>query len=133
MSLKFNKNQIERFSRQIILKDIGVVGQKKILESKVLMIGMAGSGLGQGYYGETAEDLADPFREEFDLLLNTVANNLRLKVDAPGFVEFKLLNNFRQNQDGWSMPDIAAGGEGWALFKLKINQYHSRIRKKLGK
>ena len=33
MSLKFNKSQIERFSRQIILKDIGVVGQKKILES----------------------------------------------------------------------------------------------------
>ena len=90
--------------------------------NEVLMIGMAGSGLGQGYYGETAEDLADPFREEFELLLNTVANNLRLKVDAPGFVEFKLLNNFRQNQDGWSMPDIAAGGEGWALFKLKINQ-----------
>ena len=44
MSLKFNKNQIERFSRQIILKDIGVVGQKKILESKVLMIGMGGLG-----------------------------------------------------------------------------------------
>ena len=44
MSLKFNKDQIERFSRQIILKDIGVVGQKKILESKVLMIGMGGLG-----------------------------------------------------------------------------------------
>ena len=44
MSLKFNKSQIERFSRQIILKDIGVVGQKKILESKVLMIGMGGLG-----------------------------------------------------------------------------------------
>ena len=44
MNLKFNKSQIERFSRQIILKDIGVVGQKKILESKVLMIGMGGLG-----------------------------------------------------------------------------------------
>ena len=44
MSLKINKSQIERFSRQIILKDIGVVGQKKILESKVLMIGMGGLG-----------------------------------------------------------------------------------------
>jgi adenylyltransferase/sulfurtransferase len=44
MSLKLNKNQIEKFSRQIILKNIGVPGQKKILNSKVLIIGMGGLG-----------------------------------------------------------------------------------------
>ena len=44
MSLKLNKNQIERFSRQIILKDIGVLGQKKIIQSKVLIVGMGGLG-----------------------------------------------------------------------------------------
>ena len=44
MSSKLNKNQIERFSRQIILKNIGVLGQKKILNSKVLIIGMGGLG-----------------------------------------------------------------------------------------
>ena len=44
MSSKLNKNQIERFSRQIILKNIGTVGQKKILNSKVLIIGMGGLG-----------------------------------------------------------------------------------------
>ena len=44
MSLKLNKNQIERFSRQIILKNIGTLGQKKIIESKVLIIGMGGLG-----------------------------------------------------------------------------------------
>ena len=44
MSLKLNKNQIERFSRQIILKNIGAIGQKKILNSKVLIIGMGGLG-----------------------------------------------------------------------------------------
>ena len=44
MNLKLNKNQIERFSRQIILKDIGALGQKKILKSKVLIIGMGGLG-----------------------------------------------------------------------------------------
>ncbi len=27
------------------------------------MIEIASSGLGQGYYGETAEDLSDPFQE----------------------------------------------------------------------
>ena len=44
MSFKLNKNQIKRFSRQIVLKDIGTLGQKKIIQSKVLIIGMGGLG-----------------------------------------------------------------------------------------
>ncbi len=44
MSFKLNKNQIEKFSRQIILKDIGANGQKKIINSKVLIIGIGGLG-----------------------------------------------------------------------------------------
>jgi adenylyltransferase/sulfurtransferase len=44
MSLRLNKSQIERFSRQIILKNIGAKGQEKILNSKVLIIGMGGLG-----------------------------------------------------------------------------------------
>lgn len=44
MSLKLNKTQIERFSRQIVLKNIGILGQKKIIQSKVLIIGMGGLG-----------------------------------------------------------------------------------------
>ena len=39
-----NKSQIERFSRQLILKDIGATGQKKILSSKVLVVGVGGLG-----------------------------------------------------------------------------------------
>ena len=44
MTSKLNKNQLERFSRQIILKNIGTLGQKKIIQSKVLIIGMGGLG-----------------------------------------------------------------------------------------
>ena len=44
MKLELKKNQIERFSRQIILKNIGTLGQKKIIKSKVLIIGMGGLG-----------------------------------------------------------------------------------------
>ena len=44
MNSKLNKNQVERFSRQIVLKDIGASGQKKIIQSKVLIIGMGGLG-----------------------------------------------------------------------------------------
>ena len=39
-----NKSQIERFSRQIVLKNIGAKGQKKILSSKVLIVGVGGLG-----------------------------------------------------------------------------------------
>ena len=34
MKSQLNKKIIERFSRQIIIKDIGVLGQKKIIFSK---------------------------------------------------------------------------------------------------
>jgi len=40
----FNKKQIERYSRQIILKKIGVSGQKKLLRSRVLIVGAGGLG-----------------------------------------------------------------------------------------
>jgi len=44
MKSQLNKKAIERFSRQIVLKDIGILGQKKILSSKVLIIGAGGLG-----------------------------------------------------------------------------------------
>ena len=44
MSKKLNKKEIEKFSRQIILKNVGALGQKKIQEAKVLIIGMGGLG-----------------------------------------------------------------------------------------
>ena len=68
MSFKLNKNQIKRFSRQIVLKDIGTLGQKKIIQSKVLIIGMGGLGCpvaefltraGVGYIGIVDYDNVD--------------------------------------------------------------------------
>ena len=44
MKSQLNKKIIERFSRQIVLKDIGILGQKKILLSKVLIVGVGGIG-----------------------------------------------------------------------------------------
>ena len=44
MSTKLNKRDIEKFSRQIILKNIGALGQRKIQDAKVLIIGMGGLG-----------------------------------------------------------------------------------------
>ena len=44
MKNQLNKVLIERFSRQIILKKVGIIGQKKILSSKVLIVGAGGLG-----------------------------------------------------------------------------------------
>ena len=38
MSTKLSKIEIEKFSRQIILKNIGALGQRKIQDAKVLII-----------------------------------------------------------------------------------------------
>ena len=42
MNLK--TKELERYSRQIIIKDIGISGQKKIKNSKVLIVGLGGLG-----------------------------------------------------------------------------------------
>ena len=42
--MKFSKKQIDRYSRQMILKKIGIMGQKKLLKSRVLIVGAGGLG-----------------------------------------------------------------------------------------
>ena len=44
MKNSLNKSQIERFSRQLVLKNIGPKGQKRILSSKILVVGVGGLG-----------------------------------------------------------------------------------------
>jgi molybdopterin/thiamine biosynthesis adenylyltransferase len=68
MSNTLNKNEIERFSRQIILKDIGLLGQKKIKQARVLIVGVGGIGCpvaefltraGVGFIGIADNDLVN--------------------------------------------------------------------------
>ena len=42
--MKFNLKDLKRFEKQIIIKNIGISGQKKIFNSKVLIIGIGGLG-----------------------------------------------------------------------------------------
>ena len=42
--MSFNLKDFKRFEKQIILKKVGIAGQKKIKKSKVLIIGMGGLG-----------------------------------------------------------------------------------------
>ena len=68
MSNGLDKKEIERFSRQIILKNVGILGQKKIKKAKVLIIGAGGLGCpvaeflvraGVGFLGIVDDDLVN--------------------------------------------------------------------------
>jgi molybdopterin/thiamine biosynthesis adenylyltransferase len=42
--MDFNDAQLERYSRHIILKDVGIEGQQKLAEAKILVVGAGGLG-----------------------------------------------------------------------------------------
>jgi molybdopterin/thiamine biosynthesis adenylyltransferase len=48
--MAFTDEQLERYSRHIILKEVGVKGQKRIMEGKVLIIGAGGLGAPAAMY-----------------------------------------------------------------------------------
>lgn len=48
--MAFSNEQLERYSRHIILKEIGVKGQKKLLNARVLIIGAGGLGAPAAMY-----------------------------------------------------------------------------------
>ena len=48
--MAFTDAQLERYSRHIILKEVGVTGQKKLMEGRVLIIGAGGLGAPAAMY-----------------------------------------------------------------------------------
>ena len=63
-----SKRTLNKYSRQIVLKDVGIIGQKKIFNSKVLVVGAGGLGspvidllvrAGVGFLGVIEDDKVD--------------------------------------------------------------------------
>ncbi len=48
--MAFTNEQMERYSRHIILQEVGVKGQKKLMNGKVLIIGAGGLGAPAAMY-----------------------------------------------------------------------------------
>jgi Ca-activated chloride channel family protein len=88
-----------------------------------LMQAMARSGGGNAYYGATADDLMDPFREELGLLNSLVARRMSLHLEpAPG-IEIEVLNNYESTGPRtWRLPDLAYGAEAWAVVRIRVSQ-----------
>ncbi len=113
MKVNLNKSQIERFSRQLVLKNIGANGQKKILSTKILIVGVGGLGC------PAAESLVRAGVGTIGLIDNDIVN---------------LSNIHRQSL--FSSKDIKKSKVSVAAKKLreinpftKIKTYKSRLTK----
>jgi len=85
-----------------------------------LMVAMARAGGGNHYYGDTAEDLMDPFQQELELLGNLCLRDLRLAASAPDGVDVRVVNELQAVDGGWRLPDLAWGAEAWAVLRLTV-------------
>tara|TARA_B100000427_G_C15393491_1_gene544359 strand:- start:3 stop:758 length:756 start_codon:yes stop_codon:yes gene_type:complete len=116
--MKFSKKQIERYSRQIILKKIGVVGQKRLLKSNVLIIGAGGLGsptaiylaaLGVGKIGIVDKDNVEISNLSRQIIFQT--NDIKKKKSLTAISKLKKIN-----------PEIKLKSFNKNLNKTNINQ-----------
>lgn len=90
---------------------------------EMLLGAMAESGRGKAYYGESAEDLHEPFQEELGLLANLFTRGPRLRLETSVGARLKVRNLYRQDGDGlYLLPDLPFGGEVWALVEVELPQ-----------
>ena len=116
--MKFTKKQIDRYSRQIILKKIGVVGQKKLLKSNVLIVGAGGLGspisiylaaLGIGKIGIIDKDSVEISNLSRQIIFST--NDLKKNKSSVAINKLRKIN-----------PDIKLHSFSKRLTKKNINQ-----------
>ena len=116
--MKITKKQIDRYSRQIILKKVGVIGQKKILKSKVLIIGAGGLGspiaiylaaLGVGNIGIVDKDKVETSNLNRQIIFENKDVNKRKSIIAA--LKIKKIN-----------PDVKAKHYSTNLSKMNINK-----------
>lgn len=84
------------------------------------MVAMARAGGGNHYYGESAEDLMEPFQQELDLLTNLALWQVELCASAPDGVQVEMLNVLPATANGWRLPELAWGSEALALLRLTL-------------
>ena len=85
-----------------------------------LMVGMATAGGGNHYYGDTAEDLMEPFQQEFDLLANLALRQVDLSAWVPDGFQVERLNELPGSGGTWRLPDLAWGAEAWAVLRVTV-------------
>mgnify|MGYP001396621300 CR=1 FL=1 len=116
--MKFNRKQIERYSRQIILKKIGVIGQKKLMKSSVLIVGAGGLGspisiyltaLGLGKIGIVDNDNVELSNLSRQIIFDT--NDINKNKSSAAINKLRKIN-----------PDIQLKSFNKNLTTININQ-----------
>ncbi len=116
--MNFTKKQIDRYSRQIILKKIGVTGQKKLLKSSVLIVGAGGLGspiaiylaaLGIGKIGIVDKDNVEISNLSRQIIFTT--SDLKKNKSATAISKLRKIN-----------PDLQLQSFNKKLAKQNINQ-----------
>lgn len=85
-----------------------------------LMVAMARAGGGNHYYGDTADDLMGPFRQELELLGDLCLRNLRLKATVPDGFSVDAVNPLPLTDAGWHLPDLAWASEAWVVLRVTL-------------
>mgnify|MGYP001237281090 FL=1 len=116
--MKFTKKQIDRYSRQIILKKIGIIGQKKLFKSKVLIIGAGGLGSPIAIYlvalGVGTIGIVDKDKVEISNLGRQIIFNTKDIKKSKSFTAIKKLKKIN--------PDVKVFSFQKKLTKKNINQ-----------
>ena len=150
MKSSLNKSEIERFSRQLVLKNIGAKGQKKILSSKILVVGIGGLGCpaaenlvraGIGTIGLIDNDIVNLSNIHRQSLFNSQdVKKLKVNVAAKKLKEinpFTKIKTYKSRLDKNNIKKIIKNYElvidGSDNFKTKflVNDYCMKYKKKL--
>ena len=150
MRKNLKKESLIRYSRQIILKNIGIIGQKKIINSKVLIVGAGGLGCpvadllarsGIGFLGVTdfdkislsnihrqtlytSKDIGEYKVNVLKKKLNQINKEVKVKIynqKADDKNLKKIINKY----------DIVVDGSDNFKTKLLLNKFSLKFKKKL--
>ena len=150
MKDSLNKSQIERFSRQLVLKNVGANGQRKILSSKILIVGIGGLGCpaaenlvraGIGTIGLVDNDIINLSNIHRQSLFNTKdIKKSKVSVAAKRLKEINPLTKIKTYNSRLKKNNIEKIIKNYDLiidgsdnFKTKflINDYCIKLKKKL--
>ena len=150
MKGSLNKSQIERFSRQLVLKNIGAKGQKKIFSSKILVVGIGGLGCpaaeslvraGIGTIGLVDDDIINLSNIHRQSLFNSKdVKKSKVSVAAKKLKEINPLTKIRTYKSRLNKKNIENIIKNYEIiidgsdnFKTKflINDYCIKFKKKL--
>ncbi len=150
MKHSLSKSQIERFSRQLVLKNIGAKGQKKILSSKILIVGIGGLGCpaaenlvraGVGTIGLIDNDIVNLSNIHRQSLFSSKdVNKPKVSVAAKKLKEinpmtkiktYKVRLNEKNVKNTIKNYDLIIDGSDNFKTKFLINDYCIKLKKKL--